>query len=81
MSHQVEVQKLLKQNEYFERSIGEMDADLKEAIVQADTSEKDARRIWRKVNSTRGMPGSRETIGKESDEEDEEESKWNWYIS
>ena len=40
---QVEVQKLLKQNEYFERSIDEMETELKEAIQDADTSEKDAR--------------------------------------
>lgn len=75
---EVEVQKLLKQNEYFERSIAEMDSDLKEAIVEADTSEKDARRIWHKVNSTRGMPGASKSS--DSDEEDDE-SKWNWYIS
>ena len=43
VSCQVEVQKLLKQNEYFERSIAEMEGELKEAIVDADTSEKDAR--------------------------------------
>ncbi|KAK3773342.1 hypothetical protein RRG08_023224 [Elysia crispata] len=75
---EVEVQKLLKQNEYFERSIAEMDSDLKEAIVEADTSEKDARRIWHKVNSTRGMPGASKS--NDSDDEDDE-SKWNWYIS
>ena len=40
------MQKLLKQNEYFERSIAEMDSDLKEAIVEADTSEKDARYVY-----------------------------------
>ncbi|XP_005090080.1 uncharacterized protein C6orf118 isoform X2 [Aplysia californica] len=78
---EVEVQKLLKQNEYFERSIAEMDADLKEAIIEADTSEKDARRIWYKVNSTKGMPGQRQGTGTESDEDDDDESKWNWYIS
>lgn len=78
---EVEVQKLLKQNEYFERSIGEMDTELKEAIVEADTSEKDARRIWRKVNSTRGLPGHRGARQDSDDEEEEEESKWNWYIS
>ncbi|XP_059143997.1 uncharacterized protein LOC131931269 isoform X2 [Physella acuta] len=46
---EVEVQKLLKQNEYFERSIAEMESDLREAILEADTSEKDGRRIWHKV--------------------------------
>lgn len=40
---QVEVQKLLKQNEYFERSNNEMEAELKESIQDADTSERDAR--------------------------------------
>ena len=40
---QVEVQKLLKQNEYLERSISEMETDLREAIQDADTSERDAR--------------------------------------
>lgn len=77
---EVEVQKLLKQNEYFERSIAEMDHDLKEAIVEADTSEKDARRIWHKVNSTRGLPGQRQGTEMDSDGEDDE-TKWNWYIS
>ncbi|CAL1538515.1 unnamed protein product [Lymnaea stagnalis] len=76
---EVEVQKLLKQNEYFERSIAEMEADLKEAIIEADTSEKDARRIWRKVNSRRGMPGSQHS--KDSDDDCDDETKWNWYIS
>ncbi|KAK7494761.1 hypothetical protein BaRGS_00013888 [Batillaria attramentaria] len=80
---EVEVQKLLKQNEYFERSIDEMETELKEAIVEADTSEKDARRIWRKVNSTRGLPGHPAAGARQEsdDEEEEEESKWNWYIS
>ncbi|XP_050394171.2 uncharacterized protein LOC126812042 [Patella vulgata] len=68
---EIEVQKLLKQNEYFEKSIADMEHDLKEAIIDADTSEKDARRIWRKINSTRAQPG----------EDDEDEGKWNWYIS
>ena len=39
------MQKLLKQNEYYERSIAEMDHDLKAAIVDADTSEKDAKYV------------------------------------
>lgn len=80
---EVEVQKLLKQNEYFERSIDEMETELKQAIMDADTSEKDARRIWRKVNSTRGLPGhpAAGTRQESDDEEEEEESKWNWYIS
>ncbi|XP_046378617.2 uncharacterized protein C6orf118-like [Haliotis rufescens] len=79
---EVEVQKLLKQNEYYERSIAEMDHDLKEAIIDADTSEKDAKRIWRKVNSKRGIPGARPSPSQpQSDSDDEEESKWNWYIS
>lgn len=79
---EVEVQKLLKQNEYFERSIDEMETELKDAIQDADTSEKDARRIWRKVNSRRGLPIQEASgILKSDDEEEEEESKWNWYIS
>ncbi|KAL8584423.1 hypothetical protein ACOMHN_032043 [Nucella lapillus] len=78
---EVEVQKLLKQNEYFERSIDEMEAELKEAIQDADTSEKDTRRIWRKVNSKRGLPGHAASGRDSDDEEEEEESKWNWYIS
>ncbi|CAG5124983.1 unnamed protein product [Candidula unifasciata] len=78
---EVEVQKLLKQNEYFERSIAEMESELEEAIVQADTSEKDARRIWRKVNSTRGVPGVQKSKETENDEDSDDESKWNWYIS
>ena len=39
------MQKLLKQNEYYERSIDEMEAELKKAIQDADTSEKDARYV------------------------------------
>ncbi|KAH9508992.1 hypothetical protein Btru_048486 [Bulinus truncatus] len=74
-----EVQKLLKQNEYFERSIAEMEAELKEAITEADTSEKDARRIWNKVNSVRDLTGSLKNNS--NDEDLDEESKWNWYIS
>ena len=34
---------MLKQNEYLERSISEMETDLREAIQDADTSERDAR--------------------------------------
>jgi len=77
---EVEVQKLLKQNEYFERSIAEMETELKEAIQDADTSEKDARRIWHKVNSTRGLPGQRPG-SQGSDGDTDDETKWNWYIS
>ncbi|XP_060072093.1 uncharacterized protein LOC132551964 [Ylistrum balloti] len=81
---EVEVQKLLKQNEYFERSIEEMEVDLKEAIQQADTSERDAKRIWRKVNSRRGLPHIPNLMNggpHESDDDEDDESKWNWYIS
>ncbi|XP_052240710.1 uncharacterized protein LOC127851149 isoform X2 [Dreissena polymorpha] len=39
---QIEVQKLLKQNEYFERSNNEMESELRESIQTADTSERDA---------------------------------------
>ena len=46
---QIEVQKLLKQNEYFERSNNEMEAELKDSIQDADTSERDARYV-RKQN-------------------------------
>ncbi|XP_052087694.1 uncharacterized protein LOC127724685 [Mytilus californianus] len=74
---EIEVQKLLKQNEYLEKTIGDMESELKDAIQDADTSERDSRRIWRKVNSRRGLPGS---TGEE-DDDDDDESKWNWYIS
>jgi len=40
---QIEVQKLLKQNEYFERSNNEMEAELSDSIQDADTSDRDAR--------------------------------------
>ena len=40
-SHQVELQKLQSQKEYFERSVSEMDADLRSCIEEADTTEKD----------------------------------------
>ena len=39
--HQVELQKLQSQKEYFERSVSEMDADLRSCIEEADTTEKD----------------------------------------
>ncbi|XP_022295445.2 uncharacterized protein C6orf118-like [Crassostrea virginica] len=80
---EVEVQKLLKQNEYLERSISEMETDLREAIQDADTSERDARRIWRKVNSRKGLPHmpNEKNGTTESDDDDDDESKWNWYIS
>lgn len=41
--YQIEVQKLLKQNEYLEKTIGDMESELKDAIQDADTSERDAR--------------------------------------
>ncbi|XP_064602760.1 uncharacterized protein C6orf118-like [Liolophura sinensis] len=89
---QTEVQKLLKQNEYFEKSISDMEEELKDAIVTADTSERDARRIWRRVNSTRPLGSARSTktvttaksvtgMQYESEEDEDDESKWNWYIS
>lgn len=74
---EIEVQKLLKQNEYLEKTIGDMESELKDAIQDADTSERDARRIWRKVNSRRGLPGT----SCDEEDDDDDESKWNWYIS
>lgn len=40
-------------------------------------------RIWRKVNSRKGIPHMpHEKNGTtESDDDDDDESKWNWYIS
>lgn len=82
---EIEVQKLLKQNEYFERSNNEMEAELKESIQDADTSERDARRIWKKVNSLKGLPRVNLTRDEgsveDSDDEEDDETKWNWYIS
>lgn len=82
---EIEVQKLLKQNEYFERSNNEMEAELRDSIQDADTSERDARRIWKKVNSLRGLPrvnlNSDEGALEDSDDEEDDETKWNWYIS
>lgn len=82
---EIEVQKLLKQNEYFERSNNEMETELKESIQVADTSERDARRIWKKVNSLRGLPRVNLTRDEgaleDSDDEEDDETKWNWYIS
>lgn len=40
---QMELQKLIKQNEYYQRSSSEMEGYLKEAIVEADTSDRDVR--------------------------------------
>ncbi|XP_060568809.1 uncharacterized protein LOC132727379 [Ruditapes philippinarum] len=82
---EIEVQKLLKQNEYFERSNNEMETELKDSIQDADTSERDARRIWKKVNSLRGLPRvnltREEGAVEDSDDEEDDETKWNWYIS
>lgn len=82
---EIEVQKLLKQNEYFERSNNEMETELKESIQDADTSERDARRIWKKVNSLRGLPrvnlNRNEGTYEDSEDEEDDETKWNWYIS
>lgn len=40
------------------------------------------RRIWHKVNSKQRMPGTLSAAGTESGEDDDDdESKWNWYIS
>lgn len=44
--YQIEVQKLLKQNEYLEKTIGDMESELKDAIQDADTSERDARLVF-----------------------------------
>lgn len=82
---EIEVQKLLKQNEYFERSNNEMETELRESIQVADTSERDARRIWKKVNSLKGLPRVNLTKDpsndEDSDDEEDDETKWNWYIS
>ncbi|XP_045197456.2 uncharacterized protein LOC123552124 [Mercenaria mercenaria] len=82
---EIEVQKLLKQNEYYERSNNEMETELKDSIQNADTSERDARRIWKKVNSLRGLPRvnltREEGAVEDSDDEEDDETKWNWYIS
>lgn len=82
---EIEVQKLLKQNEYFERSNNEMEMELKESIQDADTSERDAKRIWKKVNSLKGLPrvnlGRDEGVIEDSEDEEDDETKWNWYIS
>ncbi|XP_052808013.1 uncharacterized protein LOC128236918 [Mya arenaria] len=82
---QIEVQKLLKQNEYFERSNNEMETELRDSIQDADTSERDARRIWKKVNSLKGLPrvnlSRNEGAVDDSDDEEDDETKWNWYIS
>ncbi|KAL3881281.1 hypothetical protein ACJMK2_027736 [Sinanodonta woodiana] len=82
---EVEVQKLLKQNEYFKNSNTEMENELKDAVQDADTSERDARRIWKKVNSSKGLPvvnlDGEESQNQDSDDEDDDENKWNWYIS
>lgn len=82
---EVELQKLIKQNEYYERSSSEMEGYLKEAIIEADTSDRDVRRIWRKIYSCKNLQESDEMKKfhrtYESDEDDDHESKWNWYIS
>lgn len=82
---EIEVQKLLKQNEYFEKSNDEMETELKESVKIADTSERDARRIWKKVNSLKGLPRVNLTRDEgaleDSDDEEDDETKWNWYIS
>lgn len=41
------------------------------------------RRIWRKVNSRKGLPHmpNEKNGTTESDDDDDDESKWNWYIS
>jgi len=40
---QVETQKIISQKEYFERSIAELDQDLRDAVEAADTTERDAK--------------------------------------
>jgi hypothetical protein len=39
----VETQKILSQKEYFERSIGQLEIDLHDAVESADTTERDAK--------------------------------------
>ncbi|XP_029634503.2 uncharacterized protein LOC115210187 [Octopus sinensis] len=83
----MELHKWIKQNEYFKSSSAEMEGYLKEAIRDADTSERDVRRIWRKIYlrkhlgsvvSSECRTDSNEDDG---DGDDDDESKWNWYIS
>lgn len=84
---EVEVQKNLKQNEYFDTSITDMMDELKNEVMDADTSERDARRVWKKVTSTRPLRRvAKPTDGQakpdsEDDDEGDDEEKWDWYIS
>ncbi|ELU18221.1 hypothetical protein CAPTEDRAFT_221744 [Capitella teleta] len=85
---EVEIQKLTSSKDYFERSINEMQKDLHEAIEGADTTERDAKRVWKRVSAVKLLgPNLNSTDGsvnlyslEDSDSEDDA-SKWSWYIS
>ncbi|GAB1600675.1 hypothetical protein Ahia01_000345500 [Argonauta hians] len=77
---ELEIQKLKKQNEYYQSSIVEMGRYLQQAIVAADTSQSDVRRIWKRIHVKQIITGN-EFHGTISELDDEECEKWNWYIS
>ncbi|XP_014783973.1 uncharacterized protein LOC106879060 [Octopus bimaculoides] len=80
----MELHKWIKQNEYFKTSSAEMEGYLKEAIIEADTSERDVRRIWRKIYSRKHLGNQVDNeyhTDCNEDDDDDDESKWNWYIS
>lgn len=47
---EVDIQKLLKQNEFLEQSIEELEQELEMMLSESGVSEKDARQLWKKVN-------------------------------
>ncbi|CAH1799977.1 unnamed protein product [Owenia fusiformis] len=57
----IEVQKLLKQNEFFEKGNNELEGDLKEAIQGAELSEREHRKVNRRIDGVMSLDSSRST--------------------
>lgn len=46
----MDIKKLLKQNEFLEQTIEELEQELQSMLDRKKVKEKDARRLWKRVN-------------------------------
>lgn len=49
---EVDIQKLLKQNEFLEQTIKELEEELQSMLERSKVKEKDARKLWKRINTT-----------------------------
>lgn len=82
---EVEIQKLTSQKEFFERNIADMEKSLQGAIETADTTERDAKRVWKKITEVKRSKKSGKRGGgahaTDSGDDQDDSKKWEWYIS